>query len=133
MDELTETTVDAVETPMPPLMDAEFHHPVPLDNLPSSHTVNDPLDENRSGVHTLDSMMDVPHTVIYELGRRPITIGELLNLGPGSIVDLAGISVNSIDILVDQHPIARGEITAEHEHYGVSFEEMLVRHQRDDE
>lgn len=74
----------------------------------------------------LDIMLDVPITLIFEVGRTSITIQELLALAPGSVVELKHVSVDSLDIMVDDTVIAKGEIIAMKEKFGVRFGEVVT-------
>jgi flagellar motor switch protein FliN/FliY len=49
-------------------------------------------------------------TVGVEIARRRMTLGELLALGPGSIVEMDAPIRNSVTLLADGSPFARGEL-----------------------
>jgi flagellar motor switch protein FliN/FliY len=49
-------------------------------------------------------------TVGVEIARRRMTIGELLALGPGSVVEMDVPIRNSVTLLADGSPFARGEL-----------------------
>lgn len=64
-------------------------------------------------------IMDVPLNVSVELGRTRKTIKEILDLGPGSIVQLEKLAGEPVDILVNGKLIAKGEVVVIDENYGV--------------
>ena len=78
------------------------------------------------GVDSLGFVMDVPVEVTVELGRRRVRIGEVLRLGPGSILELSKANGEPLDIYVNDRLIARGEAVVIGERYGVRLTEVLV-------
>jgi len=70
--------------------------------------------------------MDVPVEVTVELGRRRVRIGEVLRLGPGSVLELSKSNGEPLDIYVNDRLIARGEAVVVGERYGVRLTEVLV-------
>ncbi len=58
----------------------------------------------------LDQLLDVNLKITVELGRTTRSIGEILELGPGSVVELDRLAGEPVDILVNGRPIARGEV-----------------------
>ena len=55
-------------------------------------------------------LADVPIDIEIELGRRVMTIAQLLDLGLGSVIRLARSAGDNIDILVGGTLIGYGEI-----------------------
>lgn len=53
-------------------------------------------------------------------------IAELLKLGTGSIVELDRPVTSPVDLLVNDRPIARGEIVAIEENFGLRITELLA-------
>lgn len=73
----------------------------------------------------LELMADVPVTLVFEVARLEINIRQLLELNQGSVLDLPATGLDSIKILVDGISIALGDITIEHQRYGVRVGELL--------
>ncbi len=73
----------------------------------------------------LARLADVPVELALELSRVNITIRDLLELAPGSVLSLPYASADSIDVRVGDECIARGEITSKDHCYGVLLLEML--------
>ena len=67
----------------------------------------------------LAHLMDVPVHVTVEVGRTSITLGELSQLAPGSLLELDREAHEPADILVNGKVVARGEIVTIDETYGV--------------
>lgn len=81
------------------------------------------------GIDSLGFVMDVPVEVTVELGRRRVRIGEVLRLGPGSVLELSKANGEPLDIYVNDRLIARGEAVVVGERYGVRLTEVLVAEQ----
>ncbi len=64
-------------------------------------------------------LLDVPLRISVELGRTRMRIQELLELGQGSIVELERLAGEAVDIMVNGHPIALGEIVVVNDRYAV--------------
>ena len=67
----------------------------------------------------MSQLMDVPVRVTVEVGRTSINLGELVGLGPGSLIELDREAHEAADILVNGKIVARGEIVTIDENYGV--------------
>jgi flagellar motor switch protein FliN/FliY len=83
-------------------------------------------DPKRDGSH-LDILMRVPLRLTAELGRRQMTISEVLKLGAGSIVELDRPAQEPVDVYVADRLIARGEIVAVADNFGVRITELVAR------
>jgi len=69
--------------------------------------------------NSIDMLLDVNLLVSVELGRTRLQIRDVLQLGPGSIVELDKQAGEAVDILVNDKPIARGEVIIIDENFGV--------------
>jgi flagellar motor switch protein FliN/FliY len=69
-------------------------------------------------------LMDVPLQVTVELGRTRMRIREVLDLAPGSIIELDRIAGEPVDVLVNGKQIARGEVVVINEEFGVRITEV---------
>ncbi len=78
------------------------------------------------GIDGLSFVMDVPVELTVELGRKNVRIGEVLRLGPGSVLELTKANGEPLDIFVNNRLIARGEAVVVGERYGVRLTEVLV-------
>jgi len=74
----------------------------------------------------LDVLMNVALGISAELGRCSLRLGELLKLGSGAVVELDRRAGAPIDLFVNGKLIARGEIVAVDDRYGVRLTEVLT-------
>jgi flagellar motor switch protein FliN/FliY len=106
-----------------------FAEPDPRNVTPLSAPPAD-LTPARGSGDTLSFVMDVPVEVTIELGRKTAKIGEVLRLGPGSILELSKANGEPLDVYVNNRLIARGEAVVVGERYGIRLTEVLVGDER---
>jgi len=73
---------------------------------------------------TLNSMLDVPIPIVFEVGRTEISIAHLMELRQGSFIDLRNVSVDVIDVLIDEKIVAEAEAISLQQRYGVRISEI---------
>ena len=106
---------------------------VPLPDLESSEVqVQDagPLAPSQSdsvhrGAADLEALFDVPVQVSAVLGRSKMDVGELLKLGPGTVLELDRRVGEAIDIYVNNRLVARGEVVLVEDKLGVTMTEII--------
>lgn len=79
---------------------------------------------------SLDLLLDVPLNVTVELGRTRMSVRQLLALSSGSIVELSKLAGESLDVLVNGKPVARGEAVTVKEKFGVRLTEIVSPSER---
>jgi len=79
----------------------------------------------KDGSVNMEFVLDIPLEVTVELGRTKMLINDLLKLGQGSVIELTKLAGESLDILANQKPIARGEVVVVNEKYGVRLTEVI--------
>lgn len=82
---------------------------------------DEPADENAPN---LGIVLDIPLEVSVELGRKRMSIREILDLGSGSIVELDKIAGEPVDLLVNGRLVARGEVVVIEDNFGVRITEI---------
>ena len=87
--------------------------------LPASGAVSDKQAGN------ISMLLDVKLPVSIELGRTKMSIGEVLELGSGSIIELDKLAGEPVDILVNGKPLAKGEVVVLDENFGVRITNLI--------
>ena len=141
----------AVQSPAPmaaaaPMMQQQpqtFASPPPQQQRGPSPMMNDqnvmvhpaqfaPL--KQSGMNVSDSnigmIMDVPLQVTVELGRTRKLIREILELAPGSVLELDKLAGEPVDILVNGKIVAKGEVVVIDENFGVRITGIVSMQER---
>ncbi len=78
----------------------------------------------------LAMVLDVPVELSVEIGRTTMTIGETLEIGPGTIITLNKMTGEPVDLLVNGRRIARGEVVAIDEEFGLRVTQVMPPEQR---
>jgi len=86
-----------------------------------------PLAQPSAGVgdSNINLIMDVPLQVTVELGRTRKLIRDILELTPGSIIELDKLAGEPVDILVNGKLIAKGEVVVIDDNFGVRIVEIV--------
>ncbi|MEE8469682.1 MAG: flagellar motor switch protein FliN, partial [Planctomycetota bacterium] len=88
-----------------------------LDELSPDPASSDPIG--------LDSLLEVPVRVTVQIGRARMSLGELVRLGPGSLVPLDREAHEPADILVNGKVVAHGEVVTIDNTYGVRITSVM--------
>jgi flagellar motor switch protein FliN/FliY len=75
----------------------------------------------------LDLLMNVSLQVTAELGKCKMPVADILKLGTGSIVELDRLAGGPVDLLVNNKLVARGEVVAVDENFGVRVTELIQK------
>jgi flagellar motor switch protein FliN/FliY len=111
---------DESKVPLPNLEDGAGVPPVDPNTLAS----DDGSEQGRSAAD-LEAVFDVPVQVSAVLGRARMDVGELLKLGPGSVLELDRKVGEAIDIYVNNRLVARGEVVLVEDKLGVTMTEVI--------
>ena len=97
-------------------------------NVPNVQALQFPnLQQGLTGAEqgNIGLIMDVYMEMTVELGRTKKLIKDILGMGEGTIIELDKLAGEPVDILVNQKPIARGEVVVIDENFGVRVTEIL--------
>ncbi|MBX3355743.1 MAG: FliM/FliN family flagellar motor switch protein [Phycisphaeraceae bacterium] len=67
----------------------------------------------------LDAILKLEVPVIVQIGRRPMSVAEVMRLSHGSIVELPKRSDEDLEILVSNRVIGHGEVVKVGENFGI--------------
>ena len=81
-------------------------------------------------VNIMDMVLDIPVRLSVELGRTKIAIKDILQLKPGSVVELDTLAVDLVDVLVNGHLIAQGEIVVSNDKFGIRLIDVVTAAER---
>ena len=97
----------------------EDYQPAALQNLQDESDAKNMEDVN------MDVILDIPVTISLEIGRSGISIGNLLHLNQGSVVELDRLAGEPLDVLVNGTLIAHGEVVVVNEKFGVRLTDII--------
>lgn len=75
-------------------------------------------------------LLNVPLPVTFEVGRAKMTIGDLLSLGQGSVVELHRLVGETLDIFVNGKLVAKGEVVVVNEKFGARIMDVVPPEKR---
>jgi len=84
-----------------------------------------PVGAAAAGGADLRRLHDVPVELAVEIGRTRMTIGQTLDLRPGSVVSLNRLAGEPVDLLINGKPIARGEVVVIDEEFGLRVTDVV--------
>jgi len=123
----------AAAAPRATASNATVQRPAPTASRMAVHPVQ--LPELQPGSHkdepnNVDMILDVPVSVNAILGNTTMRISELLQLGPGSVVELDKRAGEPVDLYVNDKLVALGEVVVVNETFGVRITEVIDPRQR---
>ncbi|HUW59501.1 MAG TPA: flagellar motor switch protein FliN [Candidatus Bathyarchaeia archaeon] len=78
----------------------------------------------------IDMVLDIRLVATARLGRVEMAIGDILALGPGSIIDVGRLVDEPVELLVNNKLIARGDVVVVDEKFGLRITEIISAKER---
>jgi len=79
-----------------------------------------------TGTSAINMLMDVNLLFTVELGRTQMSIKHVLELQKGSVVELNRVAGEAVDIYVNEHLMARGEVVVVDDKFGVRITDLIA-------
>jgi flagellar motor switch protein FliN len=98
-----------------------WREPEPAPAAPTATT------RSSKGQEKLELLMDVELDVVLRFGGRNILLKEILDLGPGSVMELDRTIQDEADLLLDGRLVARGEVVVVERNFGIRITEVLPK------
>ena len=73
----------------------------------------------------VEFLMQIPLTLRVEVGATRMLIKDLLKLDMGSILELTKNVGDSMDILINEKKVAKGQIVVQHEKFALKITDIL--------
>jgi flagellar motor switch protein FliN/FliY len=83
-----------------------------------------------SSHENIDMLLDVELDVYIELGRTNLSIKRILELSPGSVVELDRMAGEPVDLLVNEKVVAKGEVVVVDENFGIRIVSLVSAEDR---
>lgn len=78
----------------------------------------------------IETLLDIAVDLTVEVGRTKMTIGGLLSLSKGGIIELDKLAGEPVDIFVNQKLLGKGEIVVMNERLAVRITEIATPKER---
>ncbi len=103
-----------------------------VEQTPSQASANDMVFANMesdqlqdNSPQNMDFLLDIPLEITVELGKTKITIGDLLKLGQGAVVELNKLTNQPLEIFVNKKLMAQGEVVVVNEKFGIRLTNII--------
>jgi flagellar motor switch protein FliN/FliY len=83
------------------------------------------LAASEPGKIDINYLLDVNLQVTVEVGRRQVYISQLLSWAPGSIVELDKLVGEPLNLLVNNKPVAKGEVVVVNDKFAIKIISIL--------
>ena len=92
------------------------------------------LDENvklsSDELNNISLIMDVKLPVRVRIGKKRMLLKDVLNMDIGSVIELNQLANDPLEILVDNHVIAQGEVVIVDGNFGVQITSIGTKRER---
>ncbi len=98
------------------------------DQVSANEMVFDDIDSGQlqnNNPQNMDFLLDIPLEISVELGKAKISIGDLLKLGQGSVVELNKLTNQPLEIFVNKKLMAQGEVVVVNEKFGIRLTNII--------
>lgn len=112
---------ELIETDQPPADDIEMA----IDEAPGADDASPRDDGGGDQTKSLGAIYEVPVQVSAVLGKTSMPISQLIRLGRGAVLELDRKVGESIDIVVNNRLVARGEVVIVDERIGITMTEII--------
>jgi flagellar motor switch protein FliN/FliY len=97
---------------------------------PAASSAADPFTAASSRIlkdvpENLDVILDIDLPLSVRFGHAELTLDALTKLGPGSLIELARLPDDPVELLVNGKLVARGEVVVVGGNYGVRVHEVV--------
>ncbi len=103
-----------MEPPPNPLHSPTTAHPGQVPSAPPGGDIS-----LLSGTSDLHRLLTIEVPVIVQLGIRRMTVGEVMRLGVGAIVEFGKSAEEEMDLLANNKPIGKGHAVKVGENFGI--------------
>src|SRR5699024_4452963 len=97
---------------------------------PASFSEFEQTNISQQNQRNLDMLLDIPLRVTVELGRTKQKVENILDLSPGSIVELDKLAGEHVDVLVNDKLFTKGEVDVIDEKFGVRVTDIVSQRDR---
>ena len=78
----------------------------------------------------INLVMDIPVSLTVELGRTKVPIKQILQLAQGSVIELATMAGEPMDVYVNGCLIAQGEVVVVNDKFGIRLTDIVTPAER---
>jgi len=106
--------------------DFEFDDMPDFDNAPKKSSAG--IGQSHDG--NIELLLDVEIPVSVRIGSTKMFLKDIVGIGAGNIIELENYADEPIELLVNNKPIARGEVVIVDGFFGIRIKEIISREER---
>lgn len=99
-------------------------------SMPSSDSDESSVELNSVEMNNIGLIMDVKLPVRVRIGKKRMLLKDVLNMDIGSVIELNQLANDPLEILVDNHVIAEGEVVIVDGNFGVQITSIGSKKER---
>jgi len=99
--------------------------PVAEETPPTTSPAPGHRNMSEQSIQNMDLILDIQLRLTARLGQMEMPIGEIMRLAPGSVIDIDRFVDEPVELVVNDRPIARGDIVVVQENFGVRISEII--------
>ena len=99
-------------------------------SLSTSDTTEPSVNLNSGEMNNIGLIMDVKLPVRVRIGKKRMLLKDVLNMDIGSVIELNQLANDPLEILVDNHVIAEGEVVIVDGNFGVQITSIGTKKER---
>ena len=96
----------------------------------SSDSDSESVQLSSDEMNNIALIMDVKLPVRVRIGKKKMLLKDVLNMDIGSVIELNQLANDPLEILVDNHIIAQGEVVIVDGNFGVQITSIGTKHER---
>ena len=123
MDSLKKSPADDLTRALKDVQMKDIVHKASFESLEAA-------DSGDRAIRDVGMIMDLPVQVMVELGRTNTSIGELLALHKGAMIELNVHAGDPLDLVVNGCLIAQGEVVIVNDRYGIRLTDIISPSER---
>jgi flagellar motor switch protein FliN/FliY len=81
-------------------------------------------EQNSESNLNLDLILDFEVPISVRFGKREMTLGDILKLGSGALIELDKSADEPVELLVNQSLLAKGEVVVADGHYAIRITQV---------
>ncbi len=95
---------------------------IATDTIPSPFI---PAKPEENSLNSLKRLLDIEIDIVVRFGSTKMHLAEILKIGSGSIIELDRTVDEPVELLVNGHLLARGQVVVINGYYGVKITEVV--------
>jgi flagellar motor switch protein FliN/FliY len=92
--------------------------------IPDEEQAQQDTDQHQNKIDS-EVLQNIPVTISVEVGRTSLKIRDLMRLAQGSVVELDRLAGEPLDLMVNNTPVAQGEVVLVNERYGIKLTSVI--------